>query len=132
MWWWTSIRRGFAAACAAGACAKGACAEAGGVATEAAANPNAVAALPDRKFRRLTGGPATGGPNAATGSQQTHCEKKPRRPACLFIMHLPARPQVRRHSWLGLARGQAQALGSLPRSPRQQFGALGAIGETNF
>src|SRR5450631_1527730 len=115
MWWWTSIRRGFTGACAEGACAKGACAEAGG-ATE---NPNAVAALPDRKFRRLTGAPemgspATGSPaNAATGSQQTHREKNPRRPACLLIMLLLAQPQVRRHSWRGLARGQAWAKPSI-------------------
>src|SRR5258708_881901 len=69
----------------------GACAEPVGAATVAPASPKAVAALPDRKFRRLTGGPA----KAATGSQQTHCEKKPRRPACFIIIFLRAQPVCR-------------------------------------
>src|ERR1700730_7221212 len=64
----------------------------------APANPKAVAAVPlVRKFRRLTGAPATGGPaNAEAGSQQTHREKKPRRHACLLIALLRAPPRSNR------------------------------------
>ena len=79
------MRRGLAAAATADAA--GACAEPGGAAIVAPANPKAVAALPERKFRRLTGGPA----KAPAGSQQTHCEKNPRRPArpIMFLRALP-------------------------------------------
>jgi hypothetical protein len=95
---------------------------------DAPVNPRAVAAaLPERKFRRLTGGPA----NAGAGSQQAHREKKSRRPGCLIIMRLHAQPPsaaIVGAVWRGVKRKRCRG----PKIAASTIHIAAARGETDF